>query len=95
VGGGARAAAEEEPPDFGEERNEALADFLRKNPSPEVKELAVVPDAERYTVEAAMVRQLGKKHKLLNKYWNGWHHTPETRAKMSLGQRRRYAARTI
>lgn len=69
--------------------NPALAEFLAKG-KPEYQELAVVPDSERLQLEAQMIRTLGARHKLLNKFHNGYCHSPETRAKISEGVRRHY-----
>jgi hypothetical protein len=74
--------------------NPALAEFLSKG-KPEVTELAVVPDAERFTAEAAMIKLLAKRHNLMNRYHNNYRHPPEVRAKISRGVRRAYASRPV
>jgi hypothetical protein len=74
--------------------NPALAEFLAKG-KPEIAELAVVPDAERFEAEAAMIRQLSQRHSLLNRYHNGFRHSAESRAKMSAGHKRYYASRSV
>jgi hypothetical protein len=71
--------------------NADLAEFLSRG-TPEFQELAVVPDAERLEWEARMIRTLGARHRLFNKYWNNFHHTPETKARISEGVRRHYRA---
>ena len=69
--------------------NPDLAEFLSRG-KPEYAELAVVPDAERFETESRMIKTLGARHKLLNKYGNGFRHSDETRAKMSEGLKRHY-----
>ena len=70
--------------------NEGLAEFLAKG-KPEYKELATVPEADRFRMEAELIRTLASSYSLLNKYCNGYRHSPETRAKISAGVRRHYA----
>jgi Uri superfamily endonuclease len=72
--------------------NAALAELLAKG-KPEYQELAVVPDAERLQLEAEMIKRLGARHKLMNKFHNGYRHSPETRSKISAGVRRYYSSR--
>jgi Uri superfamily endonuclease len=64
--------------------NPALAEFLARG-KPEIAELAVVPDDERFEAEAAMIKRLAQRHSLLNRYHNGFRHSAESRAKMSAG----------
>jgi hypothetical protein len=67
--------------------NAALGAFLASG-EPEYKELAIVPAEDRFRMEAQLIRALSGSCSLLNKYNNGYRHTPETRAKISLGVRR-------
>ncbi|MGH3191455.1 MAG: hypothetical protein ACRDOL_30245 [Streptosporangiaceae bacterium] len=60
------------------------------NGTPEYRELATLPDAERYIAEADITRRLRKKHQLFN-ILDGRNHTDVTRRKISAGNRRAWA----
>ncbi|MGH3226138.1 MAG: hypothetical protein ACRDPY_46935 [Streptosporangiaceae bacterium] len=68
--------------------NSALAQWL-EDVVPHVEILADgIPESDRYRAEATVIKKLAAEHILFNKYGNGFHHSAETRAKMSESQRR-------
>jgi transposase-like protein len=72
--------------------NADLAEWLQEV-TPLVEVIAEVPESERFTAEAKAIRAIGKSFPLLNKIHNGFHHTPETRARISEANKRRHASR--
>lgn len=72
--------------------NPELAAFLSRG-IPQWQELAVVPDAERFTAEAEITKRLRRKHRLCN-VKNGSRHTPESIRRIRAGRERAQASRS-
>ena len=74
--------------------NPELAAWLREV-IPVVEVLEVVPDDVRLAREGEVIHRLGKQFQLLNKYFNGFTHSPETRKKISEANRKAWELRRM